>query len=68
MGKALSPRNPAPKLRSTVVEEYGTPRRESSVFQSVSLKRGYTVRAGAIRRSRLQKGVSVDNAGKESEA
>lgn len=68
MGKAMSPRNPAPKLRSTVVEEYGTPRKTQSVFQHVSLTRGYTVRAGAIRRSRLQKGVHVDNASQETEA
>jgi len=55
MGKALSPRQPAPKLRSTVKEQYGTPRKDSSVFQKVSLSRGYTVKAGAVRRKNLEK-------------
>jgi len=57
MAAALSPRTPAPKLRSTVRAEYGTPRRNQSVFQTVALARGYTVKAGAVRRSKLNKGV-----------
>jgi hypothetical protein len=64
MGQALSPRQPAPKLRSTVREQYGTPRRARSVFESVALSRGYTVKAGAVRRARLEvtKGVPTNNA------
>jgi hypothetical protein len=57
MGKALSPRQPAPKLRSTVKEQYGTPRQTQSVFQHVSLSRGFPVKAGKVRRDRLTKGV-----------
>ena len=59
MGQALSPRQPAPKLRSTVKEQYGTPRRTQSVFQHVSLTRGFPVKAGKIRRDRLKKGVVI---------
>jgi hypothetical protein len=55
MSTAMSPRNPAPKLKSTVKEQYGTPRRSQSTFQLVALARGYTIKAGAVRRSRLQK-------------
>jgi hypothetical protein len=63
MGQALSPRQPAPKLRSTVREQYGTPRKTQSIFQSVSLNRGFSVKAGKIRRDRLQtkKGVVIDH-------
>lgn len=62
MGQAMSPRNPPPKLRSTVREQYGTPRKTQSVFQHVSLTRGFPVKAGKIRRDRLQtkKGVVID--------
>lgn len=65
MGQAMSPRNPPPKLRSTVKEQYGTPRRTQSVFQHVSLSRGFPVKAGKIRRDRLKKGVNI--AGHETE-
>lgn len=57
MTRALSPRTPAQKLSSTVKAQYGTPRRTQSIFQTVALARGYTVKAGAVRRSQLHKGV-----------
>lgn len=60
---AMSPRTPAPKLTSTVKAQYGTPRRTQSVFQTVSLARGYPVAAGRIRRNRLHKGIEVKKDG-----
>jgi hypothetical protein len=57
MAKAMSPRTPAPKLRSTVKAEWGTPRRTQSVFQTVAVARGFTVKAGAVRRANLKKGI-----------
>ena len=54
MAQAMSPRDPPPRLRSTSAEEGDTPRKKQSLFQEVALKRGYTVRAGAGRRRRLQ--------------
>lgn len=57
MAQAMSPRNAAPKLRSTVVEKWGTPRRETSLYTTVALSRGYTVKAGRETRSRLHRGV-----------
>jgi hypothetical protein len=56
-GPALSPREPAPKLRSTHVCAGEAPRATSSVYQRVALIRGYTVKAGAATRSRLYRGV-----------
>lgn len=69
MTRALSPRKPAPKLTSTVKAQYGTPRRTQSVFQTVALARGYTVKAGALRRAQLQKGISrkTNDAGQEED-
>lgn len=59
MAAALSPREPAPKLKSTVKEQYGTPRRPNTVFQNVAIARGYTIKAGAARRARLKRGVPL---------
>lgn len=54
MPQAMSPRKQAPKLRSTVKEKWGTPRRPRSTFEAVALGRGYTIKAGASRRARLE--------------
>lgn len=54
MPQALSPRDPAPRLRSTVKEQYGTPRTTQSRFQQVALGRGYTIKAGRARREGLE--------------
>lgn len=54
MAQAMSPREPPPRLRSTSAENGEKPRKKQSVFQEVSLARGYTVRAGFGRRRRLQ--------------
>lgn len=51
---ALSPRTPAPKLRSN--SPYGK-RRTKSVYETVALARGYTVKAGLHTRSRLTRGI-----------
>jgi hypothetical protein len=61
---AMSPRTPPPKLKSTVREQYGTPRRTQSVFQTVAHARGYTIKAGKARRDRLEanRGVKLGNA------
>jgi hypothetical protein len=53
MPAAMSPRTPPPRLTSTVKEQYGTPRRTKSRFEAIALGRGYTVKAGASRRERL---------------
>jgi hypothetical protein len=55
---AMSPRKKPEKLRSTVRQKYGTPRRRESVFQRVALARGYTISAGVIRRNRLNRDFS----------
>lgn len=57
---AMSPREPK-KLRSTVRQKYGTPRRKESIFQRVALARGYTIKAGVIRRNRLSRDFSDSN-------
>lgn len=44
MAAALSPRNPAPRLTSTVRAQWGTPRREMSKAQRRALAQGYTLR------------------------
>lgn len=53
---ALSPRTPAPRLRSTVVAQYGTPRREMSKEQRKALAAGFTLRAGPKTMARLHRG------------
>lgn len=50
---AMSPRNPPPRLRSTSAENGEPPKKKQSLFQEVSLRRGYAVRAGKGRRERL---------------
>lgn len=55
---AMSPRTPAPRLRSTNLDKWGSPRQTESKLQKISLARGYTIKAGAPRRARLQKGIS----------
>lgn len=59
---ALSPRTPAPRLRSTVVLKYGTPRREMSAEQRRALAAGFTLRAGQKTLARLHKGYPTRNA------
>lgn len=48
---AMSPRRTV-KLHSTC----DTPRRSQSVYQTVALARGFTVKAGRITRERLRRG------------
>lgn len=54
---AMSPRQPAPRLRSTVVEEWGSPRREQSDLQRRALIQRFTFRAGPVTESRLHRGI-----------
>jgi hypothetical protein len=71
---ANSPRTPAPRLRSTWVEQPellpGGPRKQQSVYQAVATARGYTIKAGAATRKRLHRGfprpdgtIVIDEAG-----
>lgn len=50
---AMSPRHPAPKLKS---DSGDRPRQTQSVYQRVATGRGYTVRAGKATRARLAAG------------
>lgn len=58
---ALSPRKPPDRLRSTSIELWGSPRRNCSLYQRVSLARNYTVKAGKETRGRLTKGITTRN-------
>lgn len=59
MAVPLSPRTPPPRLTSTVVAQYGTPRKEMSVLQAKSLALGFPMRAGPKTIARLRRGVPI---------
>lgn len=57
MPQPLSPRKPAPRLRSTGVLEGTGPRRAESDLQRRAIIQGYTFRAGPKTLARLHRGV-----------
>lgn len=59
MAQPLSPRTPPPRLTSTVVARWGTPRREMSILQRRALAQGFTMRAGPKTRERLYRSASA---------
>lgn len=59
MAVPLSPRKPPPRLTSTVVAQWGTPRKEMSVLQAKSLALGFPMRAGPKTLARLRKGLPI---------
>lgn len=62
MPAPLSPRVPAPRLTSTVVAKWGSPRREMSSLQRRAMALGFTFRAGPKTCDRLTKGIrQLDN-------
>jgi hypothetical protein len=68
MPSAQSPRDPAPKLRSTHVVDGTAPRKTQTVYQAVALGRGYTVKAGATTRARLYRGIPRTKSNETSSA
>lgn len=52
---ALSPRRAPARLQSN--SEYVGPRKNESLFQTVAIARGYTIKAGKATRARLTRGV-----------
>lgn len=59
MAVPLSPRTPPPRLTSTVVAQWGTPRQEQSRIQARALIQGFTMRAGPVTLARLRKGFPI---------
>lgn len=63
MPTPLSPRTPPPRLTSTVVAQWGTPRREMSSLQRRAMALGFTFRAGPKTCDRLRRGMPIREQG-----